>query len=160
MEVKVEGEKILQIAPAVLVRQAIDSDLEPVMDLIKEFQAESVDDFGLYCDENYARKAILAYRDTAFILEVNGQIRGVLGGVVTNYPLNQDKVFQEFMWYVSRPYRKYGLILLKRVEQWCQEQGINKIIMAHLGDHIGTKLESLYIKLGYKHLECHYIKNV
>ena len=140
------------------IRQATENDLEPVLALIKEFQKESLDEYGLFCDDKVARIAMLKYVKDALILEDEKVVVGVIAGFETSYPLSDEKVFQEALWYVKQEYRKWSVEILRALEKQCKERGIKKIIMCHLDKEKAFK--KFFENLGYRYLETHYIKGI
>lgn len=142
------------------IREAVKSDIEPVLVLLKEFQEESLDEYGLFCDEQVARKMMLEYEGNTLIMESENAIIGVIAGFVASYPLNEEKVFQEAIWYVRKGYRTHGVKLLRALESWCWRRGIKKVVMVHMANSMPEKLKRFYESLGYRPLETHYIKEI
>ena len=94
----------------------------------------------------------------ALVLEVGGDVVGVISGHVISEGVHAGKVFQETIWYVKEKYRGYGKRLLKALELRCRKQGLQAIIMARMGNRMGERVEVYYKKLGWTFLEAHYIK--
>lgn len=143
-----------------MVRQATEQDIDAIRELIELFHAESLDSFGLYCDVSTTVVAIKANLATGFVLEDDGEIIGVLGGVIGSAISSVGKVYQELVWYVKPDRRRYGCLLLDYVEKWCKENGIQKILMVHMGNFKKDTMEKYYLRRGYKFLEAHYIKEI
>jgi GNAT superfamily N-acetyltransferase len=143
-----------------LVRKAELKDIEPVLLLIKEFHNESMNAYNVLCDEKIARAVMGNLLDTSFILEIEGKVVGVLGGLITNYPLNNKPIYSEWVWYVDPKYRLHGVSLYRKVEEYCKEKGIKQIGMALMANSKADKLEQFYFSLGFELLEKHYIKNL
>ncbi len=145
-----------------IIREPVKEDVEQILWLLKEFQKEGPDEYGLQCDDNVARGTIIRQMPDSLVLEANGFIVGMIGGMVTHYPLNNDKVFQESIWYVKKDHRgrMYGDKLLKALEERCKARNIKKIVMAHTGNVMPAEIKRFYEKKGYKYLESHYIKRV
>lgn len=61
---------------------------------------------------------------------------------------------------MSKKYRKYGVKLLKVLEQNCKAQGITHILMVHMFNSKADKLGEFYRKCGFMPLEIHYIKSL
>lgn len=95
-----------------------------------------------------------------FVLIVNEEIHGVIGGI--KYPdLNSGVICAtECFWFVDKVHRGRGLILLKRFEKWAVEQECKKIIMVHLSDLMPDVVKKIYARKGYKEMETHYVKEV
>jgi N-acetylglutamate synthase-like GNAT family acetyltransferase len=142
------------------IRQATEADIDNAIDLLKEFQEESLVVYGFEINFQTAQQLLKAYVATSLILEADDKIVGVISGTVNTYPLDGSKIYQEAVWFVSKPYRRHGLLLLKSLEDNCRENGIKHLVMVHLGNSIGEKVERFYIKQGFKGLEKHYIKTL
>ena len=144
-----------------IIRPAKIEDIEQGLELIKEFHTESLDEYNIFCDENIAREVMKAFISTSLVMEKDGKIIGVISGAITNYPLNNKKIFQEVLWFVSKQYRKYGLLLLKELERYAKEiWGCAQIVMVHMMDTKAKKLSKFYVRQGFKPLEMQYIKTL
>ena len=144
-----------------IIRLAKIEDIEPALGLIKEFQEEVIDEYNILCDDEVARSIMTAFVSTTLIAEKDGKIVGLLAGTIVNYPLNKNRVFQEVLWFVTKQYRKYGILLLNEAERYAKEVwGCIQMIMVHMGNSKSEKLEAFYLKRGYKFLEAHYLKRL
>ncbi len=143
-----------------MVRLAKIEDIEPVLLLLKDFHKESLSKYNVFCDDNVARVFMQKCVETSFVLEMEGKVVGILGGMITHYPLNDEKMYYEMVWYVDPKYRLHGVSLFHKLEDYCKEQGIKKIGMALMANSKATKLEKFYKRLGFELLEKHYIKSV
>ena len=143
-----------------MVRLAEQKDFKDCLQLIKEFQQESLDAYNLLCNDEIALLIMEKFLKTSFVLEINNILAGVLAGAVVTYPLNDEKIYQEHIWYVNKKYRRYGLILYNYLEDYCKANNIKKIVMVHMANSKADKLEEFYKRLGYELLEKHYIKNL
>ena len=143
-----------------MIRRAEYKDIEPALELIKEFQAVSINKFNVLCNPETARLVMTNFVNTSFVLEIEGKIVGLLGGIILNYPLNNKPMYSEWIWYVTPKYRKYGVKMYKKLEEYCKEQGITQIGMALMANSLADKLEKFYLKLGFELLEKHYIKEI
>ena len=142
------------------VRAVEEKDFEGVLQLLKEFQKESLDLYNLFCDEKIALSIMQKFLGYSFVLDDNGVIGGVIAGTIINYPLNNEKIYHEQIWYVNKTYRKYGIKLYLKLEQYCKQNNIKKIIMVSMANSKTQKLEEFYKRLGYTLLEQHFIKNL
>jgi N-acetylglutamate synthase-like GNAT family acetyltransferase len=143
-----------------IIRSATKADIEGAIDLLKEFQDESLAEYGMMIDAGLAKKTCLDYVDTSLVLECEGKVVGVIAGMITSIPTCAGKIYQEAVWFVSKPYRKYGIRLLKTLEENCIAQGITHIIMAHMMNSKSDKLDIFYRKSGFMPFEVHYIKSL
>ena len=147
-----------------LIRETRKEDLPNVLLLIHEFQAEALDSFNLFCDDDKAVKLMEAVWHNSLVMEaiddpaIQGKIVGVIAGMIGSAMVSTDPVMQELIWFVSKGYRKYGCELLKRFEQLARDRGCKQILMVHLGTSNRDIMERYYTRQGYKLLELQYIK--
>lgn len=142
------------------IRRATKYDIESVLMLLKDFHEESIDKYNIFCNDKIARSMMLRYVDNSLILEDQGAIVGIIAGIVTTYPLNDEKLYQEAIWYVKEEYRAHGVDLLRALEEWCKERDIKKIVMIHMSNSMPDKLKMFYESVGYAPLESHYLKQL
>ncbi len=143
-----------------LVRLGTQEDFDSVDILLKEFHAESLTDYNILYNEKIMRLLMDKFLGSSFVLEDNGKIVGVLGGLITVYPLNNEKMYQEFVWFVSKKYRWHGARLYFRMITYCKENGIHKVLMGNLGNNNCERFDKFYEKMGFKLLEKHYLKDL
>ena len=148
----------MEATKTVIVRQYAYDDFSDVLNLIEEFHKESVEEYGLRCERSQLEKAVQDNKANGLVLEMDGKIVGLIAGKVVDYPLQTTKIFQETIWFVSKNYRRYGLMLLKELEKRCKSQGIGMVIMVALGSSMKDKLDRVYKMMGYRELETHYIR--
>ena len=85
-------------------------------------------------------------------------ITGALGAILCPDMFNGDTVAVESFWYVLKKYRGNGMRLLFKFEDWAKERAA-RIAMIHLEHLHPTELRKLYERLGYRHVESHYVKD-
>jgi GNAT superfamily N-acetyltransferase len=110
--------------------------------------------------EEKLRNLITVCRENSFVLSVDGQVVGIIAGIIGNSMLSDRPVYQEIVWFVDEKYRKYGIKLLKHIEKWCEDNNIDQIIMALMVNSKADKLDKFYNMMGYEQFEIHYIKNL
>lgn len=142
-----------------MVRLAEERDIEPVLGLLKEFHTESLNKYNLFCDDTIARQTLKVLYPTSFVLELEGKTVGVLAGQVATFPLNNELIYHEWVWFVNKKYRLHGISLYHKLEEYCKEKDIKKIIMITLANN-ADKLEKFYKRLGFTFLEKHFIKEL
>ncbi len=143
------------------VRRATIDDFSQAEALFKEFVSESLQDFGVRIEKAALTKTMQELVNTCLVLENgNGNLIGLLAGKIINEPMSGAKIFQEVVWYVLKAHRKYGLLLIKAMENRLKDEGIKAMIMVHMGNSMPEKLARLYERMGYKHLECHFFKRI
>lgn len=138
----------------------IKKDYIDIKSLIKEFENETLNNLGIVIDEQAIHETILASKDNALVLEKEGKIVGVFAGNVVTLRGENNSVFQETIWFVSKKHRKYGIKLLKEAEARCKKLGINKMVMVAIANEQVDKLEKFYVRMGFKPLERHYLKEL
>ncbi len=143
------------------VRRATIGDFSQAETLFEEFMNESLAEYGSSIEKSALTATMKALMDNCLVLENgDGRLIGVLAGQVIGDPMNGASIFQEVVWYVLKAHRKYGILLVKEIEKWCKERNIKSVILAHLGNSMPEKIAKFYERMGYKHLECQYIKRI
>lgn len=95
-----------------------------------------------------------------FLLVNNDKCEGVLAGIEIQGLLNRKKVFQEIIWYINKPFRRYGVALLKKAQEILKAEGFNTIIMAVLENSKTEKIKRLYERMGFINFESHWIRSL
>lgn len=97
-----------------------------------------------------------------FLLEKEGVIQGVIGGLATPDPYHGGMVASEAFWWVLPEYR--GGIgagrLYKAFETWAVEQCCEEIRMIHLEVSMPERLAKFYERNEYSVMETHYSKQL
>jgi len=135
-----------------------ESDIESIIKLIREFYNESLHEYSPRVEVSFVKKLCEKYKDTSFVVEVEGNVVGVLGGEFIIDLLNGEKTYAEIVWYVNKNYRRYGIKLLHYVEDWAKQQGSTRFVLCHMGNSKSEKLFHFYQKMNYDILEVHYVK--
>lgn len=144
------------------IRIATHNDIDASYQLVADFFAQSLGQFGLKMDETDTKAfmEMLLVAGFAVIAEDNGNPIGVCAGFVSPMPFDRSQqVFQESIWYVSPAHRgKVGLELFSFVEAECKRRGINYLVMANMANIGQERLAEFYTKHGYRLMEQHWIK--
>ena len=143
------------------IRRYQNEDYDSIAGLIKEFYEASMNHYNIMQDSDKKLRDICeACGSTSFVLSVDGQIVGLIAGIVGSSHLSDQPVYQELVWYVSEKHRRYGIRLLNHLEAWCYLHGIKQIVMARMSNSMPEKISKLYEAMGYKEFEIHYIKTL
>jgi len=129
--------------------------------LIENFHAEAVAEY----DDTITPEAVTqtieaADKNNLFLLIVDGICQGILYGIRSTSPVSGKEIFQEIIWYVNKPFRKYGVRLLKDVEKILKSNGVSIMIMVALENSKADKLKSFYPRLGYRAMETHFVRSL
>lgn len=127
--------------------------------LVKEFQAESLDEYGLTFNDEALASTVedIKSQNTGFMLIVNDRCEGLLAGKEVKAPASDERIWHEVIWFVSRPYRKYGIKLLNAAKAILKAEGYSKIVMVYMHNSKSDKLYRLYTRLGYAPMETNFI---
>ena len=139
------------------IRLAQKEDFEGVLELIKEFQEESINTYDLLCDDKIAKALMPEFLETSLVMLLDNELIGVLAGRIMEYPLNHEKVFQEVLWFVVKAHRNYSTKFLEALEEQVKQWGIKKLVMSYFGQ---LELDRFYRAKGFRFLEAHYIKSL
>ena len=144
-----------------IVRKAKPKDFPQIELMVEEFMNSSLSAFGITIDKQVLDNLMIELADTSFVLEDKpDEIIGILAGRINTETTSGNKIFQEVIWYVTESKRKYGLLLMKKLESYCKENGIKAILLNYIANSMPKKLARLYERMGYKYLESHYIKRI
>ena len=68
----------------------------------------------------------------------------------------------ERLWCVKKEYRgkRVGLMLLRKFEEICKYKGANLIFVSSIVSIDNEKMDSMYKKLGFTHIEQHYARRI
>lgn len=143
-----------------IIRRPEYGDIKQITDLISHFFKQDGVDFKF--DRKQCEQFVRASIDDkiAFVADKDKKIIGIIAGQVMVPPGSDDKVFHELVWFVLPEYRRYGIKLFNRIEQFCQTNDIKHMIFIHIINSVSEKVERFYQKKGFKLLEQHYIKTI
>lgn len=135
-----------------------------LLKLAENFHKESIGEYDAMFDPEAVIKTIEANKATnaenCFLLVINGVCQGVLFGVSFNSMTSGEPIFQEIIWYVNEPFRRYGIKLLKEAEKRLKLRNIKIIIMAVMENSKTEKLKAFYTRLGFRPMETHFVRNL
>lgn len=132
-----------------------------VIKLVENFQKEAVNEYDDVFDANALIETIKHQNpENAFLLIVENVCQGILFGVVMKSMTSSRLMFQEIIWYVNAPFRKYGLKLLREAEKLLKSIGVSLIIMAVLENSKTEKIKRFYERVGYKPMETHFVRTL
>lgn len=99
---------------------------------------------------------------TILVYEVNGQIKGIIGGVCVRCTMTADLEAVEAFWYVQPECRggPAGVKLLKAFENWATGRQAVRIKMMHLSGLNADTMRDIYLRMGYSPLEHAYVKEI
>lgn len=132
-----------------------------VVKLVENFHKEAVGEYDDVFDPNVLIETIRVqseHPENAFLLIVDGVCQGILFGARFKSPINGKWIFQEVIWYVNEPFRRYGVRLLREAEKLLKSSGISVMIMAVLENSKTEKLKAFYQRLGFKPMETHFVR--
>lgn len=135
--------------------------LPDVKILVEAFHEEAVGEYnGLVDKERVLNTITTCEPENAFLMVIDGKCQGLLYGVSFLSMTGEARIFQEVMWYVNKPFRRYGIKLLKEVENILKSRGVNTIIMAVLENSKSEKLKRFYAGMGFRKMEEHWIREI
>lgn len=133
---------------------------EGVTQIVRNFYNEALKTYDPNIDEKYFLSTFDKLKDNSFLLIIDGKVEGIIAGITVNSPINQEKVYQEIIWYVNEPHRKYGVRLLKEAMKQLKEEGYAAMVMVCLHNSMREKLFEFYQKLGFMPMEYHFLRRL
>ena len=131
-----------------------------VIRVVWKFYEEHLTDYYGSPSKEIIEQTIIRFKDLTFLLLDGDKCVGVLAGVEVKSKLNDERFFQEIMWYVEKPYGRFGFYLIKKVKIMLKTLGFSHIIMSVLESMKSKRIEAIYNKLGFKPMETHYVRTL
>ena len=132
-----------------------------VVKIAQNFHTESIKEYDDAFDPDAVIDMILKLKDNqaenAFLLIIDGRCQGMLAGIEAPSLINKKRIFQELIWYVNEPFRRYGVVMLNKVREILKERGFETMVMAVLENSKTEKIKRLYESMGFRPFEVHYI---
>ena len=152
--------KETELTSKVDVRLAQNSDAECLVKIIKEFYEEGLSGCGVTFSDEKTQETFFLNEANTLVVTIDEKIVGFVGGTMITFPISNVKVFQEIGWYIQENYRRYGVLLFRKLEEFCRKEGVKHIVMGHLAKLGAERLAKFFKRMGYKELEVHYIKEL
>ena len=130
---------------------------DDVRRMVKDFQAESLDEYGMTFNDQALSNTINILKYNAFLLIIDGHAEGMLAGKEVRTPTSNEKFWHEVVWFVSKQHRRYGLKLLNSAKKVLKLQGFKAIVMVYMHNSKSDKLHRLYTRLGMQPMETNFI---
>ena len=148
-----------------LIRSLTIEDNEAAVALMLEWEAEKPIVACSGIDAHYLSQLFQLYvlngAYFAWVAESDGDIVGILAGVVTAGLLNpSDVVAYQHLWYV-KPEHRVGTIgprLLREFERWAKARHANYIAIGANHGFDPERVGAFYAHCGYTEYETHYLK--
>ena len=131
-----------------------------IIRLCAAFSDESLTEYGLTVGNDRLGQMIQICKDISFFLLIDGAVVGLIAGMQVNNLTNGEIGLQEVIWYVDKPFRSKGLVLLRYFEEAAKNMGAAHIVMALMCNSKADKLGRLYEREGYKPFEVQYMKEI
>jgi hypothetical protein len=105
-----------------------------------------------------AKKLASSPDGVIFVVEVDGNAVGMLGGHIFDHPMLDAIVASEVAWWVDMAHRgRVGVKLLAAFEQWARDHGATHVEMVSPdSDSVGR----FYERVGYSRIETAYLRRV
>lgn len=138
---------------------------DDVRSLILEFFKEALEEFGIAFNEQALNSTIDLLKNQAidggytggFLAIQDGKACGLIAGKDVKTPWANERIWHEVVWFMSEPYRKYGVKLLKETRKKLKEEGFSAMVMVHMANSKPDKIARLYEVLGFRPMETNYI---
>jgi GNAT superfamily N-acetyltransferase len=148
-----------------VIRVATTEDFAPLLTMGREFyDASGYSDLVGFDRESLVRTfEQLMQNGGLFVAEVNGEVVGMVGGMVYPFYFDADHLTgQEVFWWVMPEHRKgrIGLELLQALEEWAKARGAKSLSMVSLDRLNPEQVARMYSAAGYRASEHTFIKRL
>lgn len=145
-----------------MIRELTIDDLPDLEETAREFYAASraLGEFKLdrFCE--MWRFLLTGGDGVIFAWDSDGEIVGVLGGIVHRDIYSESTIAEEFFWFIREAHRGGGVALYRRFEQWARDKGAAQIQMVHLLDVMPERVSRFYRRAGFEPIETRYAKRL
>ena len=143
-----------------MIRPAASGDIPALIRLGERFWAASPVS-GLPYDPEKVSGVCEALIGTGglFVIEQDGEVRGMAGAIAAETWFGSAKVGQELFWWAESCGAE-ALELRRRLEAWAAEQGCALFSMICLENPKADVLARLYRREGYRPVEHHFLKEL
>ncbi len=144
-----------------------DEDVERLLPIIKAWLEEcQVNDFGIevemteYLDE--VHRLINLDDCDLLIMELDGEIIGLMGVTSFKSPLGKQKIASAHYWYTLPSHRGKGISFIREARKWARERGCTHIIFnaSNMASELHDKVCQIYNLSGMKKFETTYIERL
>lgn len=143
----------------VTIRDATDADLPRLLEMAQGFLTTTAYGARVPFDaEHFTRLAeLLRTQGRLFVAVRESRVVGMLGVLVLNHPISNERVGNEIVWWVDPEARSLNAwrALFRDAERWAREVGA---VRMQFGAYHDDRLERLYRHLGYDPHEVVYEK--
>jgi len=144
------------------IRRATEADVPTLVRMFTEFVATSqyrqyVGEDASFCTAQMQR-LIASDFAAIFVVERDGAVIGMLGGIVFQQPFSGELIASELFWWLDTAHRGHGAWLLKRFEKWAKELGAVRVSMMAPIDK--PRVAETYEGLQYVAVETVYQRNL
>lgn len=134
---------------------------EDIKRLIVNFYTEALEEYNPRgINMAVVEHLIDKYAEYSLLLIVDNKCEGVIAGECVSNMFDSARVFQEVIWYINRPFRKYGVKMIKMAEDMLRSNGFKSMIMACLHNSKTDKVMKFYQRIGFVPAETHFIKEL
>jgi hypothetical protein len=138
---------------------------EDVHRLVREFHAESLGHYVVDFDLDTLQAmmndliacGITGNYPCCYLAVENGLAQGLIAGKEVKTPWSKTRIWHEFVWFMSAPYRRYGIKLLNVAKERLKQCGFESMVIAHMHNSKAEQLTKLYERSGFVPMESHYI---
>ena len=150
-----------------MIRLAETKDINYISELVQEFFEQEVPYLGVKFDVEKVTRTLKDCIENHIVLVLEEEdperlhcykIVGGICGLTVKSLLSEETVFQDIFFYIQQPYRVKALMVVSALEEICERDGVNRIILTSIGE--SPRLDRFYEKIGYKLLEKHYSKEI
>ena len=163
---RIINNEAISIAPRVNIYIATVEDVPRLLPLAYEFNAESGRNFAIdeasWC--GFWTEMIARDLGCAFYAAEHREAEpvGLIMAMTMPSHIDQELEVTETLWFLSKQYRRArtGMELLSALERFAEIASAKRVNVTHLADSTGERVRRVFVRRGYKAVECGYYKEV
>lgn len=111
---------------------------------------------------NEAYKLIHSDDCDLLVMELKGELIGLMGIAASKSPLGTQKIANALYWYTLPEHRGKGISFILEARKWAAEKGCSHIIFnaSNMGSQLHDRVCQIYEKIGMMKFETSYIQKL
>ena len=130
-----------------------------VVRMVEQFHSDYLQSSYSQISQPILEKTISIFHqrpELGFVLVSDDKCVGLMGGVELDSELNDQRFYQEILWYIEPPHGHKVLWFIKEIQKELKNLGFSSMLISVFEGRNSQKLKRVCEKIGFKQLETHY----